>query len=138
MPQTGQILFHRSFVFEDGTKGDKLFIVLNNCDNKEDCLVLKTTSQTRRYAGVKTGCNADKKVFCIRKDCNQGFPTDTWVQMDNIFPLNVEKLLLEKQITFIDHLNEYCISTLKKCLRNYRDDIPVKYWALIYQPTSKK
>lgn len=138
MPQTGQILFHKSFVFEDGSKGDKLFIVLNNCGNKEECLVLKTTSQSRRYVGARTGCNADKKIFCIREECNQGFPQDTYVQMDHIIPLIVERLLVDKQITFVDHLDENCFATLKKCLRNYRDDIPVKYWALIYSALSKK
>jgi hypothetical protein len=71
MPKTGQILFHKNFVYEDGSKGEKLFIVLNNCGDKEDCLVLKTTSQDRRYQDVQTGCNLKKRAFCIRESCKQ-------------------------------------------------------------------
>jgi len=47
MPQPGEILYYNNYVFEDGSKGDKLFVVLNVAENIDlPCLVLKTTSQS--------------------------------------------------------------------------------------------
>jgi len=135
MPRAGQILFCRDFVFSDKSAGKKLLITLNTCDNKEICLVLKTTSQNKYYTGSHSGCNSIKKCFCIYAECQQGFDKDTFVQLDYIYPINVDQLLNSKQITFVDHLSNICFANLKKCLRNFREDIPTGYWTLIYTPT---
>ena len=134
MPKAGQILFHKNFVFTDGNTGEKLVVSLNTCDNRETCLVLKTTSQLARYTYATPGCNSYKKVFCIYKECEQGFPQETYVQMDNIYPINVEQLLDNREVSFIDYLSDICFTNLKRCLRNFRDDIPQKYWTTIYSP----
>jgi len=135
MPRAGQILFCRDFVFSDKSTGKKLLVALNTCDNKETCLVLKTTSQNNYYMGSHSGCNSLKKCFCISAECQQGFDKDTFVQLDYIYPINVDQLLNSKQITFVDHLSDICFTNLKKCLRNFREDIPTGYWTLIYTPT---
>jgi len=135
MPRAGQILFCRDFVFIDKSAGKKLLIALNTCNNKETCLVLKTTSQNKYYAGSLSGCNSLKKCFCIYAECQQGFDKDTFVQLDYIYPINIAQLLNSKQITFVDHISNICLANLKKCLRNFREDIPIQYWTLIYTPT---
>jgi len=135
MPRAGQILNCRDFVFEDKSTGRKLVIALNTCDNKETCLVLKTTSQNKYYSGSHPGCNSLKKCFCIYVECQQGFDKNTFIQLDNIYPINVDELLNTKQITFVDHISDICLTNLKRCLRNFREDIPVQYWTLIYRPT---
>ena len=132
MPRAGQILYHKDFIFTDEDTGKKLVIVLNTCDNKETSLVLKTTSQSERYSYATPGCNSYKKVFCIYEECEQGFPQDTYVQLDYIYPINVEQLLNNKQISFVDHLSDVCFVNLKRCLRNFRDDIPPQFWTIIY------
>ena len=132
MPRAGQILYHKNFIFTNGNIGSKLVVVLNTGDNSEISLALKTTSQSARYPYATPGCNSGKKVFCIFKECKQGFPQDTYVQMDNIYPINVEQLLNNEQVSFVDHLSEVCFANLKRCLRNFRDDIPQQYWATIY------
>ncbi len=134
MPRAGQILFCRDFVFTDSSVGDKLLVALNTCDNKEICLVLKTTKQNKHYSGSHSGCNSIKKCFCIYAKCQQWFDKDTFVQMDNIYPINVEQLLNTKQVSFVDHLSETCFTNLKRCLRNFRDDISQQHWTTIYSP----
>ena len=135
MPKAGQILLHKDFVFKDKNIGIKLVVVLNTCDNNEICLVLKTTSQSKHYIGAYPGCNSGKKCFCVYEECQQGFPTDTFVQLDYVYPINVEHLLKIKKITFVDHLSDICFANLKKCLRNFKEDIPIGFWSLIYSPT---
>lgn len=135
MPRAGQILSCRDFVFNDKSTGKKLLIALNTCDNKEICLVLKTTSQNKYYIGSHTGCNSMKKCFCIYAECQQWFDKDTFIQLDQVYPVNVDQLLNSKQITFVDHLSNICFANLKKCLRNFRQDIPSGYWKLIYTST---
>ena len=132
MPIKGQILRHKKFIYSDGTIGEKLVIVLNTCNNNETCLVLKTTSQSKRYPNAIPGCNSSKCIYCIYEECCQGFAKETYVQMDNIYPINIEQLLNDKLVTFIDHLSEVCYTNLKKCLRNFREDIPQQYWNTIY------
>jgi hypothetical protein len=134
MPEAGQILLHKNFIFEDNTLGIKLVVVLNTCENNEVCLVVKTTSQSKHYARIHPGCNSMRKCFCIYAECQQGFDTETFVQLDQIYPINVDQLLNSKQITFVDHLEKVCFANLKRCLRNYREDIPKAFWALIYSP----
>ena len=63
MPQPGQILCYKDFEFGDYSKKEKLLVILNDADMDSLCLVLKTTSQSRRYEGVEKGCNPQKKVF---------------------------------------------------------------------------
>jgi hypothetical protein len=136
MPTAGHILLCRDFVFKDKSKGKKLVIALNTCGNKETCLVLKTTSQGKHYPNSHPGCNSLKKCFCICAECKQGFDEEyTFVQLDYIYPINVDELLNTKQITFIDRISDICFTNLKKCLRKYKDDIPKQFWSLIYRPT---
>ena len=132
MPRAGQILFCKDFVFSNKSTGDKLLIVLNTCNNEDTCLVLKTTSNDRYYNKCLSGCNPANKCYCIYPDCKQGFPVDTFVQLDYIYPINVNLLLDSKQITFVDRLTDICFSNLKRCLRNFKEDIPTGYWKSIY------
>lgn len=137
MPTAGHILLCKNFVFRDKTIGKKLAIVLNTCDNKETCLVLKTTSQREHYPNHHPGCNSLKKCFCIYAECKQGgFDEEcTFVQLDYIYPINVDKLLNVKQISFLDRMSDICFANLKRCLRKYKDAIPDRFWTLIYRST---
>ena len=133
MPTAGHILLCKDFVFSDKSTGKKLVIALNTCDDKETSLVLKTTSQKKYYYFSHPGCNSLKKCFCIYAECKQGLDEEyTFVQLDYIYPINVAKLLTAKQISFIDRISEICFANLKRCLRKYKDDIPVRFWTLIY------
>src|SRR4030043_300457 len=113
MPKAGQILFCKDFVFNDKSVGNKLLIALNTCDTKETSLVLKTTSQSKYYTMNHPGCNSMKKCFCIYVGCQQGFPKDTFAQLDHIYSIKVDQLLNSKQVTFVGHLSDICFTNLK-------------------------
>jgi hypothetical protein len=132
VPLAGQILHHKDFQFKDGEKGNKYVIVLNTCDNDKMCLVLKTTSQSKHYPYSTPGCNSGKCVFLILKECKQDFIIDTYIQLDYIYDVNVQDQLDNKQVTFTGHIATECFNNLKKCLRNFHEDIPEKYWQIIY------
>jgi hypothetical protein len=132
MPIAGQILHHKDFLFRDGGKGNKYVIVLNTGDNDRPCLVIKTTSKAKHYPYATPGCNSGKCVYLILKECEQDFPIDTYLQLDYIYSVDVQEQLNNNKITFTGHLSTICFNNLKKCLRNFRADIPQKHWQIIY------
>lgn len=132
MPGEGQILYHKNFVYLDRKTGEKLCVVLNTCSNEDTCLVLKTTSQSSRYFTAMPGCHPSQGMFCVYKECGQDFPEETFIQLDYVYPIVVETLLRTNQVSFVGHMSEVCFKNLKKCLRNFRADIPQKYWSIIY------
>jgi len=135
VPIAGQVLFHKSFVYANQSVGKKLVIALNTVDNEDMCLVLKTTSQSKYYNGTHPGCNSAKKCFSIYVECEQaGFNKPTFVQLDNIYPIDVAQLLDEKSLSFVGQLSDACFNNLRRCLRKFRDDIPDLFWEMIFVP----
>lgn len=136
MPQAGEILDYSDYVFEDGSKGDKLFIVLNAADTDLPSLVLKTTSQSRRYEGVVQGCNPQKRVFFVPADWGRCFELDTYIQLPEILEISTEELLqgaLRKKIRIIGSLSVDCFAQLKNCLKRFKEDVSLQHWKLIFQ-----
>ena len=136
MPQAGEILDYSDYVFEDGSKGDKLFIVLNAADTDLPSLVLKTTSQSRRYEGVVQGCNPQKRVFFVPADWGRCFELDTYIQLPEILEISTEELLqgaLRKKIRIIGSLSVDCFAQLKNYLKRFKEDVSLQHWKLIFQ-----
>ena len=136
MPQPGQILWHKDFEFEDGSKKDKYLVVLNDSDRDSVCLVLKTTSQSRYYKGVEKGCNPQKKVFFVPIGWEQCFKVDTYIQLPEIFEIPTEKLLagdISGKIRVTSSLTIKCFKLLKNCLKQFKDDISAQHWKLIFK-----
>ena len=136
MPQPGEILFYTDYVFEDGSKADKLFVVLNAADINVPCLILKTTSQAKRYEGVSKGCNPKKKVFFVPRDCENCFELDTYIQLPEIIPISTEELLkgaFSKNIRVVNSLSADCFAQLKNCLKQFKEDVSPHHWKLIFK-----
>ena len=133
MYRQGQILRCKDFDFPDGSRLNKLFIVLNTATPDYPCLVLITTSNPSRYAYATPGCNSLKNCFYIPIQCDQDFNSDTYIELPEIWDLDIDNLLSKKQISSISHISDICFANLKKCLRKFKHDIPDQYWAKIYQ-----
>lgn len=136
MPDQGDIICVNDFEFEDGSKRDKLFVVLNVVDGKTPCLVLKTTSQSARYPGVTQGCNAGKKAFFVPSSWEPCFKVDTYIQMPQIFEFSAPELIkggLNKQIIVINSLSLNCLAQLKNCLKKFKEDISEHHWQIILE-----
>jgi hypothetical protein len=135
MSLPGEILLYKNFQFEDGSAKDKYFIVLNTADSEIPCLVLKTTSQSRRYADSSKGCNPLKSVFFVPALWGNCFRVDTYVQLPQIFEIGTQDLVdgcLCRKISNFSKLPDDCFSQLKQCLKNFREDISSYHWKIIY------
>jgi len=136
MPQPGQILCYKDYEFDDGSRRDKLFIVLNDTDRNSVCLVLKTTSKSRRYEGVGKGCNPQKKVFFVPTTWEQCFTLDTYIQLPQIIEITTDKLLvgdISRKIYVSGSLSPECFKLLKDCLKQFKNDISPQHWKLIFK-----
>jgi hypothetical protein len=135
MPQPGQIFYYKDYEFDDHSKRDKLFVVVNDTDRNSVCLVLKTTSQSKRYEGVGKGCNPQKKVFFVPTGGEQCFTLDTYIQLPEIIEIANETLLvgeISRKIYVSSSLSIECFKLLKDCLEQFREDISPQYWKLIF------
>jgi len=136
MPQPGQILYYKDYEFDDHSKRDKLFVVLNDTDRNSVCLVLKTTSKSRRYEGVGRGCNTQKKVFFVPTGWEQCFTLDTYIQLPEIIEITIDKLLvgeISRKIYVSSSLSVECFKLLKNCLKQFKEDISPQHWKLIFK-----
>ena len=136
MPQPGQILFYKDYEFDDHSKKDKLFVVLNDTDRNSVCLVLKTTSQSKRYKGVGKGCNPQRKVFFVPTDWEQCFQLDTYIQLPQIIQITTEELLvgdISGRIYVSSSLSVEGFKLLKNCLKQFERDISQRNWELIFK-----
>ena len=137
MPQPGQILYYQDFEFpDDHSKKDKLLVILNDVDTDSLCLVLKTTSQSRRYEGVQKGCNPRERIFFVPLGWEQCFKVDTYIQLPQIFEILNEKLLagdISRKIRVTSSLTVECFKLLKNCLKQFKDDISTQHWKLIFK-----
>jgi len=135
MPKPGDILFYENYKFDDGSKKDKLFVVLNNADVDTPCLVLITTSQSERYTGVKQGCNQAQKVFYVPKTCGEWFQLDTYIQLPRIFEIPTGELLdgkFKHIISIKSSISSECLAQLKNCLKKFKDDVSERNWKPIF------
>jgi hypothetical protein len=136
MPQPGDILCDKEFQFEDGSKKEKLFVVLNTADGDAPCLVLKTTSQEKRFQGSHQGCNPDKKVFYAPVKWQACFSKNTYIQLPQIFEFSAAELIrggLSRQIYVNQAISSDCLAQLKNCLKKFKDDISERHWNLIFK-----
>lgn len=137
MPQPGQILCHKDYEFlDDHSKREKLFVVLNDTDRNSVCLVLKTTSKSRRYEGVGKGCNPQRKVFFVPTDWEQCFSLDTYIQLPEIIEITIDKLLvgeISRNIYVSSSLSIECFKLLKNCLNQFKEDISPQHRKLIFK-----
>lgn len=136
MPQPGEVLCYKDFEFDDGTKKDKLFLVVNSSEIESSCLVLKTTSQSKRYQNVSKGCNPAKRVFFVPTSWESCFREDTYIQLPQIFEFPYSDLIkggFERRIFVINSLSQNCFAQLKNCLKKFRKDISDRHWQMIFR-----
>ncbi len=105
----GSVFVADNFIYEDGTKGKKLLVLLNNPAPNDPYLLVKTTS--KRHSKPDTlGCIENYHQVYFVKANSPFFKKDTWIQLDDYFPFNQETIgkklkrigvLPEKTIKFV-------------------------------------
>ncbi|MEA2082811.1 MAG: hypothetical protein U9O82_00930 [Thermodesulfobacteriota bacterium] len=84
MVSRGTVYFDDNFVFSDGTKGQKLLILLNTPQKDENYILVKTTSKQKNKPASPGCIEGHHKVYYLpsQKDF---FNKNTWVQLDDYF-----------------------------------------------------
>jgi len=137
MPEAGDVLFHKEWLFDNGTTGRKLLVVLNTPpDIATPFVVVKTTTNREFYGEVGTGCNVTRKVFFVLQSDEPCFDCDTYIQLHKLWEITTEQLLrgcfAKIIIPFEASVSPKCLSQIKACLKNLRKDISVRHWNLIF------
>lgn len=80
----GTVLFDEKFIFADGQEGRKIIIALNDGQHYP-YIVVKTTSQGRRY-NIEAFCQNQDYFpnFYLPRGCCH-LQKDTWIQLDEYF-----------------------------------------------------
>ena len=86
----GTILFHKDFVFADGTSADKYLVVLAAASNH--VLVAKTTSKGTRYR-LDHGCQSGNyfAAFLLTVGCCC-LPKSTWICFGEFYELKLSQV----------------------------------------------
>lgn len=135
MPNPGDILHYQKYEFEDGTRKNKFFIVLNKTKINSPCLVLQTTSQSKNFNNLNNGCNKNEKVYFIPQSTQACFKKSTYVKLPHIIEFTLQDLLtgsLRQQIDFKQPLTDKCFNELVECLKLFSYDISERHRKLIY------
>ena len=83
IPIVGDVLFDREFVFSDGQKGKKWFVILANVDDSTDNVYVARATSKEKSPRVEA-CHADdfKPVYFL--PAGKTFEVDTWLQFDQV------------------------------------------------------
>jgi hypothetical protein len=120
----GTILHDQQFPFSDGTKGNKLVVLLTPLVDGYFYIGAKTTSRENRR-GKKPGCQ-HKDIypnFFIPKGTST-FPTDTWVSLDEFYEFKSTELIqrhFSGEIKTIDNLESSLTIKLLSCTLQSQD-----------------
>jgi hypothetical protein len=134
MAEPGDVLLIQDFEFSDGSKGDKWVVVMHAGAGEVPYLVVKTTSQARRYAGLSPGCSEKRRVFVVPQGSDK-FPKDTYVQLDEIFPFDALEMLRghwSQRMKPLFSMTTQRFNELRNCLKRLRQDIPVRYYEWMF------
>lgn len=122
MTTRGTVLLHEKFKFPDGEHGEKLLVILNTPANDEPYLVCRTTSHCKCEI-TREGCHSDKGIYHIKAN-KDGFPSDTWIQLNPITALTkaeVFKAQLDKVCHIKHSMSENTIRAILNCIKKGDD-----------------
>ncbi len=121
----GSIYLHEEFKFEDGSRGRKLFVVVNSPKKTENYLVCKTTSQeSPPYRVKKQGCSAPQRNYFMFFAKDDWFEKDTWIQFDELYEFEITKLLQDAfggKAKYMAELNPNNTRAILNCILKSED-----------------
>ncbi|TGM58675.1 hypothetical protein [Leptospira adleri] len=133
MSSLRKIYVDDKYKFTDGEIGKKLFIVIHV--QQDFYLVLKTTSQSKRYSNVRQFCNPNKLVFYLPGHLKAGLDGDTYIQLHEIKKYTPQDLLqgnFNKTIREVSELKDDIFNGLINCLKKCKDDIEEDIYNLLF------
>jgi len=118
----GTVFFIRKFKFDDGDEANKLFVLMTHARNKL-FLVVKTTSQKKKWRSQKQGCHAEKGYFYFQPK-SSWFEQPTWIILDD--PHLLEAGELKRRFQDGSAVTKTVLDTpttaaLRNCLKRVQD-----------------
>jgi hypothetical protein len=86
----GDVVFWKDYDCDDGCKKDKLVLLISDCLEGKAFIVVLPTSQIQYYVNDR---RTMVDVVCFAAGTNSFFVKDTVVDLKNIMPLSVSKLV---------------------------------------------
>ena len=130
----GTFLFDSKFVFKDGDKGKKIFVVLND-GSTGTYIAAKTTSRGDRFS-IQHGCQILDRFpnfYFVKGSCF--LDENTWIQLDSFFEFETGKLIqkvLTNEIQRIGVLDCDQSVELLTCV-SHSDDLSIKNESVIIE-----
>ena len=100
----GSIIFHKDFLFADGTSKDKYLVVLGG--NASSVITAKTTSKGSRYR-LDHGCQAGNRfaAFLLTVGCCC-LPKSTWICFSEFYEIPVAVLTARRAAGEVFHFGQ--------------------------------
>lgn len=119
----GTILYDNRFKFNNGSEGEKLFVILN--DGEIGFYITVKTTSKPAFKCFQFGCQLTDKYpnFFLPKGCCC-LHQNTWIELDNFFESRANELLtghFSKQIKSIGNLSLKITCLLLKCAIKSKD-----------------
>ena len=130
--KSGEVIYFINFKFEDGSKENKLLIILNNPVGDEPYLVCLTTSKHKPWRKKQLGCHSEQNYFFV-DSTQDNFDLDTWIIFEKVYPLKIDKILnscLKDGSYKLFELEPTLWKTIKDCIAKSKD-IEQDYLAMI-------
>lgn len=117
----GKVMIHDDFLFHDGNRATKLFIILG-CKN-DRFLVAKTTSQKTSKSST-TGCNSSDRFHNFFIKSGTGFKKDTWICLHEFYEFSSAELTQLKNsgtIRNICQMSKSVLADINTCAKVSED-----------------
>jgi hypothetical protein len=122
-------IFHwKEYVFADGAKANKYFIIVGA---KKDCnfLTVIATSQPK-HRKYEPGCNHKQGYYHIPGGRKDWFPLDTWLLLAEPVEVVPEEFLADQNIKYQGSLRAEIGNAIRNCLKRC-DDVSEAHVALL-------
>jgi hypothetical protein len=83
IPLAGDVIFDPEFVFSDGKKGPKLFVILANIGDDTNNVYVARATSVKKSPKVE-GCHLDDFDPVYFLPAGKTFEKDTWIQFDQV------------------------------------------------------
>lgn len=118
----GTVFYIKKFKFDDGDEAHKLFVLMTHARNKR-FLVVRTTSQKKKWRSQKQGCHAERGYYYFQPK-SSWFAEPTWIILDDPHLLQADVLRARFQngsAVIKTTLDTPTTAALRNCLKRVDD-----------------
>jgi len=140
--QAGTVLHWPKFTFDDGSTKNKYFVLLNDVNDTGSSTppyIFCITTSKQKLRPYQELCQPKYSTFMI-KERNQCFNEDTWLLLKELYEFSSLKIIqakLQEGLEVYGHLSELTMQQIRNCLKDCKDDIPIRQYNIIFEKVPK-